>query len=144
MKMPVLAAIALMMSGAAALADNLPDLKGMWSGQWRTVIFGNNEHHPGRQTPAEAPRVRDITFTFHIEGQDGGLIWGKSWSDPARPEPFAAIVTADGRTIIGSDMDGSLSMSIAGADRLTGCYTHTALGPSKSIVASCGAIQRSR
>jgi hypothetical protein len=31
-----------------------------------------------------------------------------------------------------------------GADRnrLEACYTHTALGPSKSIVASCGDLQR--
>ncbi len=124
-----------------AVAQAVPDLKGTWSGQWRTVIYGTNPHHPGPGTPADAPRIREITFTMEIEGQDGRLLWGKSWSTPDRKEPFAATIAPDGK-IIGSDMDGSLTMSIAAPDRLDACYTHSALSPSKSIVASCGALQR--
>lgn len=88
--------------------------------------------------------MREIAFTLEVEGQDDRLLWGKSWSSPDRKEPFAATITADGKTIIGSDMDGSLSISIAATDRLDACYTHSGLGPSQSIVASCGALQRSR
>ena len=142
MKTLLAAVIAILASGIAAPAQTVPDLKGTWSGQWKTVIHGQNRHHPGGQKPANAPRVREITFTLDIEGQDGALLWGKSWSNPARKEPFAATITADGKTIIGADMDGSLTMSIASPDRIDGCYTHTALSPSKSIVASCGAMQR--
>jgi hypothetical protein len=116
----------------------------MWSGKWKTVIFGRNIHHPARGKAGEAPGVREIVFTFEIEGQDGAVIWGRSWSNPARKEPFAATVVADGKTIVGADADGSLTMSIAGPDRIDGCYVHPALSPSKSIVASCGAIQRAR
>ena len=46
--------------------------------------------------------------------------------------------------IIGADTDGSLTGTVAAPDRLEMCYTHTASSPSKSIVASCGAVQRSR
>ena len=144
MKTLAVTAVAILASAIPVAAQTVPDLKGAWSGQWKTVIVGRNAHHPARGAAAKAPRVREITFTFEVEGQDGALLWGKSWSNPARKEAFAATVTGDGKTIIGSDFDGTLSLSIGGADRLDGCYTHSALGPSKSIVASCGAMQRSR
>ena len=38
---------------------------------------------------------------------------GKSWSNPERKEPFVASITFDGRTIIGADTDGSLTMRMA-------------------------------
>jgi hypothetical protein len=136
--------MAAVMMAAPALAQTVPDLKGTWSGQWRTVIYGANPHHPGPQTAADAPRIREITFTFEVEGQDGRLIWGKFWSSPDRKEPFAATLAADGRTIVGADGDGSLTGTVASADRIEMCYTHSALSPSRSIVASCGALQRAR
>ena len=83
-------------------------------------------------------------FTFEIEGQDGRLIWGKSWSNPERKESFVASITGDGRTIIGADTDGSLTMRMGGRGRMDACYVHPATGPSQSMVASCGALQRSR
>ncbi len=144
MKPLMTAALALMLSGAAAAAQTAPDLKGTWSGQFRTVIYGNNSHHPGSQTPTDAPRVRDISFTFQIEGQDGRLLWGKSWSDPARKEPFAATIAADGKNVIGADTDGSLLLTIAAPDEMEACYAHSGLGPSRSIVATCGGLQRSK
>jgi hypothetical protein len=142
MKTLLLATIALVALAAPAAAQRAPDLKGTWSGQWRTVIFGENPHHPGGT--ADTPRVREVTFTVEIEGQDGRLIWGKSWSNPERKEPFAFTVTFDRRTIIGADADGSWIGRIGGRNRLEMCYTHTALSPSKSIVASCGTLQRAR
>jgi hypothetical protein len=126
-----------------ASAQTAPDVKGVWSGPFRTVIWGENVHHPGQAATA-APRVREIAFSLEVEGQDGALLWGKSWSSPDRKEPFAAIVSADGKTIVGADTDGSLTAMIAGSDQLELCYTHTGLGPSKSIVASCGTLRRSR
>ena len=55
-----------------------------------------------------------------------------------------ASITADGRTLIGADTDGSLTMRIGGRSRMDPCYVHPATGPSQSMVASCGALQRSR
>jgi hypothetical protein len=143
MRIALMIALAIGMPAGALAQDALPDLVGTWSGPFRTVIFGNNPHHPGSETVATPPRIREITFTLDIQGQDGDLIWGQSWSDPARKEPFAA-VAADGKTIVGADTDGSMTMSLAGADSMKLCYTHTGLGPSQSIVASCGALERAR
>ena len=143
MKTLTIAATTVLVMATTALAQTAPDLKGTWSGKWRTVIYGHNPHHPPG-APSDAPRIREIAFTLQVEGQDGRLLWGKSWSNPERKEPFAATITADGRTIIGADSDGSLTMRIAGRGRLDACYAHSALGPSQSIVASCGALQRSR
>lgn len=126
---------------APASAQRAPNLTGVWTGQWRTVIIGTNPHHPGGSP--QGARAREIAFTLSIDGQDGRLLWGQSWSDPARKEPFAATITQDGQTIIGSDTDGSLTMRIVdGINQLEACYTQTGLSPSKAIVASCGLLRR--
>jgi hypothetical protein len=140
----IVAAAAAVMLATTASAQTVPDVQGVWSGPFRTVIWGENIHHPGQAAGAAAPRVREIGFSLEVEGQDGALIWGRSWSSPDRKEPFAAVVGADGKTIVGADTDGSLTATIAGSDRLELCYTHTGLGPSKSIVASCGTLRRSK
>ena len=137
MKTPVVTVIAVLATTVAAGAQAVPDLKGTWSGQWRTVIYGTNPHHPAPGTPAGAPRIREITFTMEIEGQDGRLLWGKSWSNPDRKEPFAATIAPDGK-IIGSDMDGSLSMSIAAPDRLDAMCRFPASGSSWESLAHGG------
>src|SRR5262249_16735141 len=133
MKILAISAIAVLTMAAPAFAQTAPDLKGTWSGQWKTAIHGVNPHHPG--TATDAPPVREITFTLEVEGQDGRLLWGKSWSTPERKEPFAAALSADGKSIIGADTDGSLTGTVMAPDRLEMCYAHTALSPSKSIVA---------
>ena len=143
MRVTVVTAVALLTTALTASAQTTPDFKGRWSGQWKTVVFGQNQHHPGPGSPADTPRIREIPFTLEIEGQDGRLLWGKSWSNAERKEPFAAMIGPDGKTIIGSDTDGSLLITIIGPDQLDACYTHSGLGPSQSIVASCGMLQRS-
>ena len=143
MKTLMTAVVALLATATVAQAQSTPDLKGAWSGKFRTVILGDNPHHPPAGAP-DAPRVREIAFTFDIEGQDGRLLWGKSWSNPERKEPFVASITWDGRTIIGADTDGSLTMRIRGRGDMDLCYIHPATSPSKSMVASCGALQRAR
>jgi len=127
-----------------AVAQSEPDFKGIWSGPWKGVIFGNNPHHLGDQTLADAPRIREITFTFEIQGHEGRVFWGQHWSNPTIKEPFAAVIMPDAKTIIGVDADGSFNGSITGPDQVELCYTHPALSPSKSIVASCGTLVRSR
>ncbi len=145
MNLLMMIAITVLTTVMPAVAQTMPDLKGIWSGPWKSVVYGNNPHHPGHQSLADAPRVREITFTFDIQGNEGRLFWGQHWSnDPKLKEPFAAAIMPDGKTIIGSDTDGSFRGSINDPDRIELCYTHTALSPSKSIVAGCGTAQRSR
>ncbi len=126
----------------AAAGGSIPDLKGTWAGTFKSVIFGNNPHHPGSQTIADPPRVREIKFTLDVEKQDGRVLWGKSWSNPDRKEPFAWALSEDGKTVIGADTDGYYRLTILSADRMEMCYTHSGLGPTRSIVAACTIVER--
>ncbi len=128
-----------------AVGQTMPDLRGPWAGPWKSVVYGNNPHHPGSNSLADPPRIREITFTFEIQGSEGPVFWGQHWSNDATlKEPFAAVIMSDGKTIIGSDTDGSFRGSIADPDQIQLCYTHTALSPSKSIVAGCGTALRTK
>jgi hypothetical protein len=145
MKLLIITAITVLTTVMPALAQTTPDLKGTWSGPWKSVVYGTSPHHPGTQTLANPPRIRDVTFTFEIQGSEGRLFWGQHWSNESTlKEPFAAAIMLDGKIIIGSDTDGSLRGSISDPDRIELCYTHTALSPTKSIIAGCGIAQRSR
>ena len=64
-------ALALLGATAARAQDAIPDLKGTWSGKGKAIVFGTHAHHPGTQTAADPPRVRDIEATHTVEGQDG-------------------------------------------------------------------------
>ena len=122
---------ALALLGAAAAStraqDAIPDLKGTWSGKGKSIVFGTHEHHPGSQTTADPPRVRDIEATYVVEGQDGRLVWGRSASAVAdTKEPFAWAISSDNKTIIGADMDGYFRITLLGPDRMEKCYAITA------------------
>src|SRR5215208_2184658 len=102
---------ALVLLGAAATAaraqDSVPDLKGTWSGKGKVIVFGTHSHHPGSQTVADPPRVREIEVTHVVEGQDGRVAWGRSSSAVAdTKEPFAWTLNNDNRWIFGADVDG--------------------------------------
>jgi hypothetical protein len=132
------------MATSAAAQEAIPELAGSWTGKFQSTVYGNNPHHPGNQTIDSPPRVREVTFTIDIAGQDGRRLWGTSWSDPASKEPFALALSFDNRTLYGADTDGYFHLTILDKDRLECCYTHNGLSPSKSIVAACGIVERKR
>jgi hypothetical protein len=126
---------------AAHAQETVPDLTGEWSGVARSVVLGSGYHHPGTETFEDAPRLREVRFTYTVERQDGALLWGTT-SSPAYREPFAWAISRDNTTIYGADTDGQYRLTILAADQMELCYTHTALSPTKSIVASCFLIER--
>ena len=130
---------------AAHAQDAIPDLKGTWSGKGKSIVFGNNPHHPGSQTATDAPRVRDFEFTFVVDGQDGRLLWGHSFSSVATTnEPFAWAISANNKSIVGADTDGYYQMTVMSSDRIEMCYNHNGLSPSGSIVATCFMMDRAK
>jgi hypothetical protein len=139
-------ALILAVTGAATAArseDAIPDIKGTWTGKGKVLVYGNNEHNPGSQTMADAPRVRDIEMTDVVEGQDGRLAWGRSSSKTMdSKEPFAWTFSADNKSIIGADKDGYFNITMLGPDKIEKCYVHNGMSPSKSIVATCYAMER--
>jgi hypothetical protein len=140
----VIAAALLGAAAAGASAqDAVPDLKGAWSGKGKSIVFGNNPHHPGSHTSAGPPRVRDIEATHFVEGQDGRLAWGRSSSSLAdTKEPFAWAISSDNKTIVGTDVDGYFRITLISPDRMEKCYTHNGSGPTQSIVATCYMMDR--
>ena len=101
-----LALLGTAIAGASA-QDAVPDLKGTWTGKGKSIVFGTNPHHPGTQTVADPPRVRDIEATYIVDGQDGRLAWGRSSSTVAdTKEPFTWAMSSDNKTIFGADVDG--------------------------------------
>jgi hypothetical protein len=141
-------AIVLALAGvvtAAHAQDAIPDLKGTWSGKGKSIVFGNNPHHPGSQTAANPPRVRDFEFTFVVDGQEGQLLWGHSFSSIATTnEPFAWAISSDNKTIVGADTDGYFQLVVMAPDRMEMCYNHSGLSPSGSIVATCFLMDRAK
>jgi hypothetical protein len=139
-------AVALAFVGVVTTAnaqDAIPDLKGTWTGKGRSIVLGNNPHHPGSQTVASPPRVRDFEFTFVVDGQDGRLAWGHSFSSVATTnEPFAWAISADNKSIVGADTDGYYQMTVLARTRIEMCYSHNGLSPSGSIVATCYVMER--
>ena len=119
---------------AAQAQDAIPDLKGAWSGKGKSIVFGNNPHHPGSQTVVSPPRLRDFEFTFVVDGQDGRLAWGHSLSTAATTN----------KSIIGVDTDGYFRMTVLSADRIEMCYAHNGLSPTGSMVATCYVMERAK
>ena len=145
MKTVLLASILTIAASVAFAQSAAPDIRGTWVGKGKSVVFGHNPHHPGAQTMEQPPRIRDYEFSFVVEGQDGRLAWGRNSSSVADTrEPFAWAIAADGRTIVGSDTDGSYFLTVQSADLMELCYTHVGLSPTKSIVATCTMVTRKR
>ena len=139
--------LVLALLGAAAMTaraqDAPPDLKGTWSGKGKSIVFGSHAHHPGTQTAADPPRVRDIEATHVVEGQDGRLAWGRSSSAVSdTKEPFAWAIASDNRSIVGADMDGYFRITLISPDRMEKCYVHNGTSPTRSIVATCYVMDR--
>src|SRR5947208_8527060 len=144
---PVALVLALLCAAAisARAQDAIPDLKGTWSGKGKSIVFGTHPHHPGSQTAADPPRVRDIEATHVVEGQDGRLAWGRSSSAVAdTKEPFAWAIASDNKSIVGADMDGYFRITLISPDRMEKCYVHNGVSPTRSIVATCYVMDRVR
>ena len=144
MRYPIFALALLAATATVARAqDAIPDLKGTWTGKGKSIVFGSHAHHPGTQTTADPPRVRDIEATYMVDGQDGRLVWGRSSSTVAdTKEPFAWAIASDNKTIIGADLDGYFHITLTAPDRMEKCYTHNAISPSRSVVATCHMMER--
>jgi hypothetical protein len=129
------------LSAARAQDAAVPDLRGTWSGKGKAIVLGTNAHHPGKK--AGPPRVRDVSATHIVEGQDGRVAWGRSSSAVAdQKEPFVWALTNDNRSIIGADLDGYFRITLINPNRMEKCYVHNGTSPSRSVVATCYLMDR--
>ena len=146
MRYPVIVSALIGIATAVQAQSAPPDLRGTWTMTGKSLVYGANQHHPAPGVAVPLPRMRDFEFTMVVEGQEGRLAWGYNFSKvaPDNREPFAWAITADGKTVVGTDTDGYYNISIQSADRMELCYAHAGVSPSKSIVATCVTAQREK
>lgn len=138
-----IALVAAITASATAQDAAIPDLRGTWTGKGKAIVFGHGAHHPGKQTAADPPRVRDVEATHVVEGQEGRVAWGRSSTAVAdEKEPFAWALSNDNRTITGADLDGYFRITMITPDRMEKCYVHNGTSPSRSVVATCYLMDR--
>jgi hypothetical protein len=150
MRKSVVMAMALMAMTAPVIAKDgvtmrqapnnaLPSLVGDWTGTSESVVLGSGAHHPGSETLQDAPCMREVEFTFSVQGQDGHRFWGVIKS-PDFSEPFVAVFSRDNKNAYGADTDGIYHFTLASADEMELCYAHPATSPTGSIVAACNVL----
>jgi hypothetical protein len=92
-----------------AAAQSIPDLKGVWSGQAKTIVSGESRHHTPAMpsTSAGDHRLTELTFTLKIEGQQDSRFWG-TMSSPVMSEPIIGMITPDGKRLRIAEMNGGM------------------------------------
>ena len=139
-----LALLGAAITGASA-QDAIPDLKGTWTGKGNTLVFGNNPHHPGPHTLADAPRVRDVEATLIMEGHEGRLAWGRFSSAAADTKtPVALAIAGDNKSIIGASENGYLRITLLSPDRIENCFARHGTGGHPVVVATCFVMDRAK
>ena len=78
-------AAAMSIAGDAG-AQTIIDMKGTWSTTGQAVVQNGGAHHPANE-PGKAVgeyRLREVKFSYRIEGQDGTRFWASVIIDPIR------------------------------------------------------------
>jgi hypothetical protein len=125
------ALIALATVSTAAAQSAVPDLRGTWKGESRSIVLGGgNAHHA--VTSASEAELRSVVFTLTIDKQDGRRFSG-IFSSPRGGSKVVAVISRGG-TIFLADVEGFSNGTMLAPDRMELCYLKQ--GPDARI-ASC-------
>lgn len=136
------AAALIALSGAvpAALAQDFPDMVGVWKGHAGGIVVGDADHFMSAvetgKDPEEA-RLAGFDITITIVKQEGRYIWG-TISGGGTAEPWLGSIWSDGKGYRAVDGNGHIDGRIISANEIENCYTHTG----ETMVASCGMLTR--
>jgi hypothetical protein len=134
----------LLAGGQAALAQEIPDLKGTWiPAEGAHIISGPSRHVESGTVPVpgdDTLQRHTSKFVFRFEGQDGRTFWGVLSSDRVSEKLIGAI-SVDGKRFVIADQDGTFVGTVVDADTLDYCYTHVT--PTDQAVA-CGLLVREK
>jgi hypothetical protein len=141
----VIGGLALVLAGAgAAMAADVPDLKGTWvPAEGAHIIDGPTRHMESGTAPVAADPTlhRDTSpFVFRFEGQDGRTFWGTMSSEKVSEKLIGAL-SVDGKRFVLADEDGTFDGTVVDADTLDWCYTHVL--PTSRVV-GCGLLVRQK
>ena len=135
-----LAEVALTAAGTSA--QDIPNLKGTWTGDAPVIVAGASRHQPAG-TDAQAAgtyRLANQTMTYTIEGQDGRRFWG-TLSSPRATERLIGSLAVDGKHVYMVDDDGYIDGIVMDANRIDVCYREAY--PDRAVVA-CESIMRQK
>lgn len=132
--------IAFAAAAPAALAQDFPNMVGVWKGHADGIVLGDPDHFMSAveagKTP-EDPRTGGFDITITIVNQEGRNFWG-TISGGGTTEPWLGTIWSDGKGYRAVDSDGHVDGRIISADEIENCYTHTG----ETIVASCAMMTR--
>lgn len=109
----------------------IPDLRGTWTGQSKSIVLGRGNPHHRDQRAAE-PRLSSVAFTMTIDKQEGRRFSG-TFSSPKGNEKIIAVVSRSG-TILLVDDDGYTLGTMLAPNRIELCYM---LQSAATRLASC-------
>jgi hypothetical protein len=134
----------LLAGGGAAMAQEVPDLKGTWTpSEGAHIVDGPSRHiRSGTEPVAGGDTLRRHTskFVFRFEGQEGRTFWGVL-SSAAVSEKLIGAISVDGKRFVIADEDGTFDGTVVDNDTLDYCYTHVT--PTDRAVA-CGLLIREK
>ena len=131
------------LAGAAAVAQDVPDLKGTWvqtGDRSGNVRRGNRWEHGAPPTDGEAAFGDPLTWTLTVERQEGAAFAG-TWASQNRADPMVGVVAADGRTLHLADDNGPMHGELLGPDRMEICRS---LAEPDRMLAACRQFARRR
>jgi hypothetical protein len=132
--MPKLAWISLLaalVTVPATAETAIPDLRGTWTGESESIIFGRGNPHHGTKRSAE-PRHSSVAFTLTIDKQDGRRFSGK-FSSAKQTETIVAVVSRSGAIYL-IDEDGYTIGTMLAPNRMELCHMLQSPG---AHIASC-------
>ena len=88
----------------AASQTAIPDLRGTWKGESKSLVLGGgNPHHPAAQP--DEPQLRSVPFTLTVDKQDGRRFSG-TFSSARSTEKVIAVISRNGTIFLADDEEG--------------------------------------
>ena len=130
-----LAAGCLGLGPSAAAAP--PDLRGTWRVEGNGIAEGAAPFHPANAPPVAqgmAPRLRHVSLTLRVDGQEGERFWGVATNADAS-EDFIGSFTGEAGRFLLLDVDGFMEGTVGADGTMRYCYRHVT--PTSRVI-SCG------
>jgi hypothetical protein len=123
--------------GVTAAAAAPPDLRGTWRVEGNSIVEGASPFHPANAPPAPqgmAPRLRHVSMTLRVDGQEGERFWGVA-TNPDASEDFIGSFTGEAGRFLLVDVDGFMEGTVGADGTMRYCYRHVT--PTSRVI-SCG------
>jgi len=138
--------LAILVAGAgSAWAQAAPfNMKGTWVGHGEGIVDAVQHRHDSSATatrPAGSYRLREMTFTIKVEGQEGKRFWGSAQSAANVTGRMIGSLAHDGKWLYMAGHEGIMDGVVVDANTIQLCYRQ--VSPAVAVVA-CNELKRQR